>query len=283
MNYKKIYIEITNICNLSCSFCIQNTRQKQYMTKDSFQEILKKIQPYTKYLYFHVLGEPCIHPNINEFIQIAKHSFFINITTNGYLIHKLEDKAPIRQLNISLHSYHPKYKKTLEEYMQNIFQKINTLSNTYISFRFWVDSPYNQSILSILNKQYHKNISLEQLKNLSSIQLQNKVFLNPANSFLWPDLENSYYEENGNCYGTIDHIAILVDGTIIPCCLDTKANINLGNIFTSTLKEIQNSEKYQIIQKGFLKNKRVEELCKHCNFMQSRKEKEKKHKQSIPQ
>ena len=107
--FKKIYIEITNACNLNCNFCIKNKRKIKNISKDEFLLILKKIKPYTNYLYFHILGEPLLHDNINEFIDIASKNFKINITTNGYLIDKIKNNQNIRQLNISLHSFNIQY------------------------------------------------------------------------------------------------------------------------------------------------------------------------------
>ena len=89
MVFKKIYIEITNVCNLNCSFCHGTKRARKYMSFAEFKTILTKIKKYTKYLYFHVMGEPLMHPQINEFINEASKDFYVNITTNGYLIKKL--------------------------------------------------------------------------------------------------------------------------------------------------------------------------------------------------
>ena len=85
--------------------------------------------------------------------------------------------------------------------------------------------------------------------------------------FIWPDLNNNIYNENGKCYGLKNHIGILVDGTVIPCCLDCNAKINLGNIFDDSLENILKQEKVLKMIKGFQENKKVEELCKHCNFI----------------
>ena len=104
MKYKKVYIEITNNCNLNCSFCIHNKRTPKFMSMDEFKIILSKLKGYTKYLYFHILGEPLLHPYINEFINEASKDFYVNITTNGYLIKNIKDNKNIRQINISLHS-----------------------------------------------------------------------------------------------------------------------------------------------------------------------------------
>ena len=64
--FKKIYIEITNNCNLNCSFCIGNKRDKKFIAVEQFKVLLDKLDGFTKYLYFHVMGEPLLHPYINE-------------------------------------------------------------------------------------------------------------------------------------------------------------------------------------------------------------------------
>ena len=130
--FKKIYLEITNNCNLSCDFCIKNSRPRKFMSKSEFLQVLDKVKSHTNYLYFHVLGEPLIHPLINEFIDIASSDFNINLTTNGYFIKNIIDNKSIRQINISLHSFNIKYNKSLDNYLEDIFETIESLkSNTY--------------------------------------------------------------------------------------------------------------------------------------------------------
>ncbi|MBQ3021109.1 MAG: radical SAM protein [Bacilli bacterium] len=265
--YKKIYLEITNNCNLSCSFCIKNSRPNMFLSKDNFINILDKIKDYTNYLYFHILGEPLLHPNINEFINIAnENKFKVNITTNGYLIKNIIDNKNIRQLNISLHSYNEIYKIDLQEYMSNIFNVVDVLSqNTYISYRIWLKNKYTEEILKLLNKKYNTNLTIDNIKNNST--LSKNVFISINEEFIWPSLDNNYYSEIGNCYALKDHIGILVDGTIVPCCLDTKGIIKLGNIYKDNLTDVINSDRYQGMLNGFKHNKKCELLCKKCNFL----------------
>ena len=56
MNFKKIYVEITNNCNLNCDFCIKNKRKQEFINIEKFRLLLEKIKDYTDYLYFHILG-----------------------------------------------------------------------------------------------------------------------------------------------------------------------------------------------------------------------------------
>ena len=97
--------------------------------------------------------------------------------------------------------------------------------------------------------------------------MDHNTYVDFDSEFIWPDLNNNYYNEVGTCYALRDHLGILVDGTVVPCCLDSKGIINLGNIFEENIEDIQNSERYKKMLQGFRNNKKCEELCKHCKFM----------------
>lgn len=263
--YKKIYVEITNACNLSCDFCIKNQRELKFMSKKEFKIILEKLKNHTKYLYFHVLGEPLMHPKINEFINLASLSYKVNITTNGYLIEKIKNNKNIRQLNISLHSYNSKYNINLDDYLNHIFEVVDTLENTFISYRLWGNSSNVDKILNKLNEKYNTSLSKNSLKKNN--KLKDNIYLNKEEEFIWPSMNNNYYNENGKCYGLIDHIGVLVDGTIIPCCLDTLGIINLGNIFKDDISSLKDNKLCNEMIRGFKNNKKVHELCKKCKFL----------------
>lgn len=262
--FKKIYIEITNNCNLNCDFCIKNKRNSEYISLDNFKILLDRLKGYTKYLYFHVLGEPLLHPKINELINIASKNFNINITTNGYLINRIKDNKNIRQINISLHSFNDKYKISLTKYLDNIFNTIDSLNNTYISLRIWVKNKYHKQIIDYINNKYNLNINYD----VKNYKINNHIFINNFHEFIWPDLNNNYYNEHGKCYALKDHIAVLVDGTIVPCCLDSLGIINLGNIYNIELNEVLNSDRVVTMLNGFKHSNKCEELCKHCSFLE---------------
>ncbi len=253
MRFKKIYLEITNNCNLNCSFCIHNTRPKKFMSMEEFKTILTKIKPYTKYLYFHILGEPLLHPQINEFIDLASKDFSINITTNGYFLSKIVNNKNIRQINISLQSYDKHL--PLEEYLNNIIINANKLhhNNTIINYRLWaLNDTLKAQMKDILLKHYTFT--------------EKGIYLSEETMFIWPSLSNTYSNPNGTCKGLITHMGILVDGTIIPCCLDSNGLINLGNIFKDNLEDILNSAKVNHIIEGFKHHQKYEKLCQKCNF-----------------
>lgn len=144
--FKKLYIEITNVCNLACRFCPQTIRQPEFMKLETFSKILDQIKPYTDYIYFHVKGEPLLHLEIDSFLDLSyEKGFKVNITTNGTLLNKAKDKIlmkpALRQINFSLHSFdgneglHNK-----DEYINNILSFVKEAidkTNILVSLRLW--------------------------------------------------------------------------------------------------------------------------------------------------
>lgn len=269
MKYKKIYIEITNVCNLNCSFCAQNTRKPQFMTIDEFTTILNKIKNYTKYIYLHVMGEPLLHPEINNIIEIAtKNNFKVNITTNGFLIDRLDENKQIRQINLSLHSVKEQNQINSTIYFSKLFKKSEIFAEkgTYINFRVWRNNC--NDIIKILESEYGININkADKTKTLAP-----NIFYSNEEAFVWPikKLGEGNTHSTGNCRALKDHIAILVDGTVVPCCLDNDATIPLGNIFKSPLSEIIESPIYNKLLTGFNENKKRHKLCQNCNFYEQK-------------
>ena len=267
MPLKKIYLEITNGCNLNCDFCIKNKRKINSINIDNYKYIIDKIKDNTKELYLHVLGEPLMHKDINYFIDYAsREGLLVNITTNGYLINNIYNNHNIHRLNISLHSFNDRYKIDIKVYLDNIFKVIDNIRDkTFISLRLWVGNKYTDYILDYINKRY--NINIDSIDNNKKIKITNNLIIDTFHEFIWPDLNNNYYNEVGTCKGLIDHIGILSDGTIIPCCLDSNGIINLGNIYDDNINDILNSKRVKDMINGFKRHYKCEELCRHCSFI----------------
>ena len=277
MKFKKIYIEITNSCNFNCSFCFTTSRTTKFMSVDDFRTICERIRPFTNYIYLHVLGEPLLHPHIEDFLQIAQQAGLnVNITTNGGLLERKKDillKYPIRQINFSLHDAEENIQpENLTAYLQSILDFSKMASNqTYICLRLWNTSSatshhFNQQILNQISSFF--NISAPDLETTTGngIKLADHIFLQKSPRFEWPDEKLEAKVENRYCYALRDHIAILADGTIVPCCLDADGSMKLGNIFTDNLKDVLQSSKALNIKKGFEQRKVVEPLCATCGF-----------------
>ena len=252
MRFKKVYIEITNICNLKCEFCFPNNRKLEYMDLDKFKLILSKIKPYTKYIFLHVKGEPLLHPYIKEFVKYAfNEGFEINLTTNATLLSKhLDITQYLRQINISLHATNE----------VEIIKIAKNIKDCIINFRVW-NFEENKKAIDLLEKEF--DIKIE---NISNFKIKDNIFVSAQNKFEWPNINKNINLEQGYCHALKDQIAILVDGTIVPCCLDNNGDIPLGNIFHDDFQDVLNSDKVINIINGFKNRICVEELCKKCEF-----------------
>lgn len=262
---KRVYIEITNVCNLSCSFCPKTSREKQFLKIEEFEHIIKKVEDYTDHLYFHVMGEPLLHPDLLQFLKIAKeHNLFVNLTTNGTKIKNVTDAlltCPPRKVSFSLHSYEGnKSSSSLEEYLNPIvdFTKQALNNNIIIEFRLWnLKNNTNKTSLNerILNYIFNElNLDKNLINSLyykGGVTLAPNLYLGFDNEFTWPDETLNLNYQNQYCLALKDQIAILCDGTVVPCCLDYNASINLGSIFKNSLDEILDYELSKCIKHGF--------------------------------
>ena len=104
----KAYLEITNVCNLACSFCHKTKRKKKFMTAEEFDLLTDRLRGKVEYLFFHLMGEPTLHPSLPDFVKMAKEKGFSPmLTTNGSLLSKCGDDllaAPFYKISISLHA-----------------------------------------------------------------------------------------------------------------------------------------------------------------------------------
>lgn len=280
---KKIYVEITNICNLSCSFCTKTTRKPEFMTFETFDKILEQIKEYTKFIYFHVKGEPLLHPQLDKFLDLCHHKGFkVNITTNGTLINdvknKLLNKPALRQINFSLHSFQGD-EVCKEEYVDNIIsftKEAIEKTDMLIAFRLWnlhednninLMHKKNQDIINKLRCAFNIQFEIEEkIPQDRGIKLIDRIYLNQGAEFEWPSLNSEEDFGKGFCYALRNQAAILVDGTVIPCCLDGEGIINLGNIHKKTFSDIIEGERANKIFDGFSRREVVEELCRKCVY-----------------
>lgn len=277
MRFKRVYVEISNICNLNCSFCSPLKREKRSMTIPEFEYIIEKIKPFTSFIYFHVKGEPLLHPNLEEFLDIAhKNGMQVNITTNGTLLKNkrelLLSHPAVRQVNISLHSLKEHEQKDYVKTAVDFSYDANH-AGKFVVLRLWNLSKEGETdslsleAMKQIEKKYHPEIPLEiSMGGHKSVKLAPFSFIGWEEEFEWPATENAFYSEDGYCYGMKHQIAILADGTVVPCCLDANGEEPLGNVFKEEFSDIINSKKAKTILHGFNDFKAKAELCRHCSF-----------------
>lgn len=270
--FQKVYLEISNVCNLKCQFCPGTKRKPKAMTEAELQILLPKLRPWTDYLYFHLMGEPLCHPLLDSFLQAAHlHGFKVILTTNGTLLRKqknlLLSADGLHKINISLHAFEANdLSIPFETYLQDCFSFAREAEGKkLLVFRLWNHGgaeERNQEILSVLKTYFPQQWVPER----KGIRIGQRIYLEYGDKFDWPDLGAEDQGEQVFCYGLRDQIGILADGTVVPCCLDHDGDLTLGNLLTSNLEEILESQRAKAIYHGFQKRHAAEELCRKCGY-----------------
>jgi len=269
---KKAYLEITNICNLSCAFCPGTGRRARMLTREEFSLLAEKLRPYTEYLYFHLMGEPLLHPLLGEFLEIAGElGFKVMVTTNGTLLKDrgelLCGSPALHKVNISLQSFEANAGGDFDAYFDGCitFAERATAAGKRCEFRLWNRNGLerlNPAIEARLERAFPKPWT----KSREGWKLRENLWLEPGERFDWPGLDAGDRGESCFCYGLRDQIGVLCDGTVVPCCLDHEGDMALGNLFMEDLKDILNSERARAIREGFSRRRAVESLCRSCGY-----------------
>lgn len=275
---KKAYLEITNVCNLRCSFCAGTRRAQGLLSPEQFRTLADRLRPHTEYLYLHLMGEPLLHPQLDELLAIAGElGFRIMLTTNGTLLPRRQDllcaSPAVQRVSISIHSFEGNQNcGGLKAYLDDCitFAKVGAAAGKRCVFRMWnLDgedtkgaNQQNDAILARLQESFPEPWKAEP----RGITLAPYVHLEWGEKFEWPDLAA---EESGQvrfCYGLRDQVGVLCDGTVVPCCLDHEGNLALGNLYELPLEEILNSPRARAIYDGFSRGRAVEALCRKCGY-----------------
>ena len=267
----RCYLEITNICNLNCLFCPKTDREKAYLTIEEFNTLTDKLRGEINFLYFHLMGEPLLHPRLTKFIAIAREKGFVPIiTTNGTLLSKAHNltETALHKIQISLHSQEGNAKEDLEEYIRDVMEfSLRAAKNGIIVvLRLWNEGGYNSKNETIMN-QIAEHVQRPWTSRYDGWKICENLYLEMDSVFEWPDTERDELSQNESfCYALRNQIGVLVDGTVVPCCLDHAGTIKLGNLHTQTLGEILSSPRAKAIYDGFTRHEAVEPLCKRCGY-----------------
>ncbi len=286
--FKKIYIEVTNVCNLDCNFCPKTNRAPRFMDEQDFLQVATQAKQLTDHIYFHIMGEPLLNPLIPRFLEIAHDlNLKVNMTTNGVLLETHQSmllSAPaLRQVNISLSSFEANDRNgNIAAYLDSIFNFVTgaqEAGSIICSLRLWNldddsikgENSLNMGILEAIEQRFAIGMGAREnlrdsLRDKHSAKLSKNLYLNLAEKFEWPDISRASSEVAVFCHGLRDHIGILVDGTVVPCCLDGEGNIPLGNIFVQPLQAIISTPRATAMYDGFSNRCAVEELCQKCGY-----------------
>lgn len=272
----RVYIEITNRCNLTCDFCHGTKRPLGTMPPEDFRRIAKKLRGETSYLYLHVLGEPLLHPQLKELLAIAGElGFRVCLVTNGTLLHKRREELlaakSLHKVSVSLHSFEGNGGAgDLPAYLQQVWDVCLPLSERGVlcALRLWNEGTaprLNGAVEAFLSQRIGRDVESLPRDARGNRTLRPNLFLERAERFGWPDLNAP--ESGANfCHGFTRQLAVLWDGTVTPCCLDSEGDIPLGNLLSQPLEEILQGKRAAAMAAGFAARKPTEELCRRCGY-----------------
>ena len=274
---KRAYIEITNICNLRCSFCPGTGRAGRFMPPEEFRVLAERLRGRVQYLYFHVMGEPLLHPALRELLDIAsERGFRVCLTTNGTLLEErgniLLGSPAVHKVSVSLHSAEGNGAGDLSGYLTSVWQFARRVSSAGVicALRLWNlggAEVRNEEILSFLAGQLGTHPLDCPQPRRGSWRLGERLYLEQAEKFEWPDLARPEGPVRF-CLGLRDQAAVLCDGAVVPCCLDHEGDIPLGNLLEQDFAEILDSPRARAVYDGFSQGRPSEELCRRCGFAQ---------------
>ena len=269
--YSRVYVEITNICNMACSFCHGHSRESRQMSQAEYARVLAQLEGKTQYIYHHLMGEPLLHPLLPRFLRMAHEAGFHSmITTNGTLLDRRGDALlaeGLHKINVSLHSFEGSSPEAHRQYLQKAvdFARKAEGSGTRVSLRLWnngFDRGKNQTVLDFFREAFPEPWT----ENTRGYRIRDGLFLEWGDRFAWPDRTATPGDDQLSCRGLGDHFGILCDGTVVPCCLDSDGVIALGNVFREDLSDILASPRAQAIVQGFRRHKAAEDLCRRCGY-----------------
>jgi len=283
MKFYRLYIEITNVCGLSCSFCPTKELPSKEMDLDFFESVIQQAKEYTKEIVCHVVGDPLTQSNLHDYLDIIhKYGLKAMLTTSGYFLKKHSYDTLfhpcVKQINISLNSFNKNDTSlTFEQYITPILvlceAKLEREEELFINLRVWnldemmSERSFNDTLFEKLSSAFNTSLSLDAIytERPKSIRLASKILVHFDNYFEWPSLSNKNYGD-GTCQGLQSHIAILASGKVVPCCLDCDGIIELGDLHENSLESIVTSKRASEMLSGFKEGKAVEELCQRCSY-----------------
>lgn len=270
--FRKIYLEISNLCNLRCNFCPGTHRPGQVMNAPQFALLLPRLRPWTDFLYFHLMGEPLLHPELEELLRLAGEAGFrVILTTNGTLLPRQQEtllaSPALHKVNISLHAFEANdLAIPFPQYLEGCFAFGRIARGQKLTvYRLWNlggQEERNQEILTAM----HHSFPGEWVQERRGIRIGERIYLEYGDRFDWPALSARDGGERVFCYGLRDQIGVLCDGTVVPCCLDHEGDIPLGNLFVQSMEQILATPRAKAIYEGFSRGKAAEELCRKCGY-----------------
>lgn len=219
-------------------------------------------------MYFHLMGEPLLHPHLPKIIRIAREKGFRTVlTSNGTLLDKAINLLSFlpHKMQLSLHSHESNGKGILAEYIDKVMQFAIPAAKqgTCVVLRLWNQGgreSENEQVMQLLEQYVPKPWK----ERPDGYRLCDNLYLEFDRKFEWPEAREKEASHSVFCKALHKQIGILSDGSLVPCCMDHDGDITLGNLFTQSLDEILSSPRAKAMVEGFQHHKATELLCQNC-------------------
>lgn len=264
----RCYIEITNTCNLDCHFCPKHQRKRRQLSAEEFDLLTDKARGKVCFLYFHLMGEPLLHPLLPQFITMAREKGFKTVlTSNGTLLHRamnLLDTLP-HKVQLSLHSHESNARGELSSYMEEVmnFATQAAAKGTCVVLRLWNQGGMDKENELVMD-YIAEYVPRPWKERPDGFRLCDNLYLEFDRKFEWPSANASSAKREVFCKALLKQIGVLSDGSLVPCCLDHNGDVVLGNLFHQSLEEILSSPRAQAMIEGFQHHTATEALCQNC-------------------
>ena len=282
------YLETTNYCNLSCTFCNRDevVKKLKHMSLTDWKLVLEKLkdQP-IKEAKLMGLGEPFLHPKFSTICKMFKDYFpnaFLIVATNCQYKMNNNFKESLKYIDLlylSIDGYKESYEKfrppskwsKLITFLDEI-KKINRYG-CRITCNYVVNTE-NIDDISKVKKHICDEYDLEELRlNIAQDWSEDKSLSNSDFISGYSSKQINFLKENyssnikgkapwiySDCFWVNTGIYMTVEGNLKVCALNTDTE-SLGNIFKDPVEKILNSKKMNEIRDGCNNNSPT----KHCN------------------
>jgi radical SAM protein with 4Fe4S-binding SPASM domain len=272
----RLWIESTSRCNLRCVMCPNKdlaASDKGTMELALFRKIIDEARDFAQDIYLHHRGEPLLNPALFEMIAYASQAGLrTRFHTNGALLtadktRKLLEAGP-DLVSFSVDGFE---KGTYEAIRVGAeFEK--TVTNILRLVELKRDMRLTKPYVVVEKIRFQNPKSPE---DAAAVQALRSRFLKAGvneviekDEYVWTQNTAPVINEKRTCKAcTFPWYAMVIcaDGSVTPCPQDFNAGMVMGNVQTSSLKEIWNGPAYQALRKAFATGIQSFELCRRCD------------------
>ena len=234
-----IDIEVTNVCNLKCPWCVTTISGKKdkkgFISKERVEKIIDEGKDNGLYgIKFNIRGEPLLHPSIDYFVEYAKRKGMVDVYFNTNAV-ALTERISNKLIDAGL----DRISISFEGCTKEIYEKNRVGANFELVLK------NIESLINIKNKLNidHPKIRIQTIK-LPEIDIEEygRFWKEKVDEVSYLDYKDMGNKKKGTvsswvCPQLWQRMAVLWNGDIFPCNHDDEQSIKLGNIDSLSIKD----------------------------------------------